>query len=197
MELTRRINSHFSNSIRLQQLTLERHSAEIIQAAKLLADVLLQGHKILGCGMGVCTAHAQYFCTALLNRYDRDRPGLPAIAISSDLQTIAAIAEDSSWQEIYVKQIKTLGQAGDVLLLLSIRRDHDNIAEIIGSAHARGMSVIFIANGDSAYGESLLQSGDVMIEIPAREQAGIVEVQVIILNCLCDLVDIHIFGDVT
>lgn len=197
MELTQRINRHFSNSVRLLQLTLERHSGEIAQAASLIGDVLLQGNKILGCGPGVCASHAQYFCTALLHRYDRDRPGLPAIAVSSDLQTIAAIAEDASWREIYAKQIKALGQAGDVLLLLSTRHEQESIAETINSAHGRGMSVILIGNEGSGYAEDLIQSGDVIIAIPASDQAGILEVQFIILNCLCDLVDIHIFGDVT
>ncbi|HEY0720355.1 MAG TPA: phosphoheptose isomerase [Gammaproteobacteria bacterium] len=189
-----RIERHFLDSISTKQAALELLTPAIAQAASSLSGALLQGHKILSCGNGGSAGDAQHFSSEMLNRFERERPGLPAIALSTDTSTITSIANDYHYDEVFAKQVRALGQPGDILLAISTSGNSRNVVRAIDAAHDRSMLVIALTGREGGVMASQLSEGDVELRVPSDVTARIQEVHLLIIHCLCDLIDQHLFG---
>lgn len=188
------IQAHFSESIETKIRSADELPQSIALGGEYLVECLLSGHKILSCGNGGSAADAQHFSSEMLNRFVNERPALPAIALTTDPSTITSIANDYSYQEIFAKQICALGQNGDVLLAISTSGRSENILRAIASAHDQGMQVIALTGKDGGSIATSLNSRDVEIRVPSESTARIQETHILIIHCLCDLIDTQLFG---
>ncbi len=189
-----RIQQHFSDSIQTKITASEQLPLLIEQAGKILVNALLGGHKILSCGNGGSAADAQHFSAELLNRFEVERPSLPAIALSTDTSTLTAISNDYHFNEVFSKQIKALGQAGDVLLAISTSGNSANVLHAIQSAHDRGLSVVALTGRQGGEMAKLLRPDDIELRVPADTTTRIQETHILIIHCLCDYIDQQLFG---
>lgn len=194
MDIQKRIERHFLASIEAKQNALEYVAPGISNASIISVQALLDGGKILCCGNGGSAADAQHFAAELLNRFEIERPGLPALAITTDSSTLTAIANDYDYNQIFAKQVRALGQSGDLLLAISTSGNSMNVVEAIHAAHEREMKIIAMTGRDGGEIARLLKSGDVEIRVPAESTARIQEVHILALHCICDLIDTQLFG---
>lgn len=169
----------------------------IASAADCIISGLLEGHKILTCGNGGSAADAQHFSSELLNRFERDRPGLPAFALTTDSSTLTSIANDYHFADVFAKQIRALSQPGDVLIAISTSGNSPNVLQAARAAHERDMRVVALTGREGGELAALLSPQDVELRVPARSTARIQEVHSLIIHCLCDLIDIHLLGEET
>jgi phosphoheptose isomerase len=194
MELINRIQSQINASIETKQQTCEQCSPSILQAGELMTQCLLQGNKILSCGNGGSAADAQHFSSELLNRYVTERPSLPAMALSADTSTLTAIANDYSFDQVFSKQIQALGREGDVLLAISTSGNSNNIINAISEAHTVNMPVVALTGKSGGQLNQSLADGDIQITVPSDVTARIQETHLLIIHCLCDIIDYSLFG---
>jgi D-sedoheptulose 7-phosphate isomerase len=194
MELQQRIIEHFHHSLDLKAHVIEQFAPHIAQASEQLFHCLASEHKILVCGNGGSAALAQHFSAAMLNRYQHERPGLPAIALGADSATLSAIAEDSHFSDVYSKQVRALGQPGDMLLTLSPADRPASLIQAIQAAHERGMTVIALSGGEGDDIAALLTQEEVEIRIPSSSAALVHEAHLLIIHCFCDLIEHQLFG---
>ncbi|MBI4357295.1 MAG: phosphoheptose isomerase [Gammaproteobacteria bacterium] len=194
MDTSLHLKRIFSESKELTAKTLENSSSVILQAAEAMAKCLLAGHKILSCGNGGSAAQAQHFSAEMLNRFEHERPALPAIALTTDGSTLTSIANDYNYTEIFSKQIRALGQAGDLLLAISTSGNSNNINQAIQAAHDRTMQVIALSGKNGGEMASLLYPEDVEIRIPSFSTARIQEMHLLVVHGLCGLVDYRLFN---
>ena len=194
MELADRIGQHFQDSIAVKQQSLEALIEPIHRAGESLVNSLLNNGKILSCGNGGSAGDAQHFSAELLNRFEKERPGLPAIALTTDSSTITAIANDYSYEEIFSKQVSALGQPGDVLLAISTSGNSANVAAAMKAAQEREMLTVMLSGNDGGMMAGLLGDQDIEIRIPSRRTARIQEVHLVVIHCLCDFIDTQLFG---
>ena len=189
-----RINHSFSESIQTKIQTADTILPDIAAASEKTLQCLLDGHKILSCGNGGSACDALHFSSEMLNRFKHDRPSLPAIALTADIATITSIANDYNYNEIFAKQIRGLGQPGDVLLAISTSGNSANILQAIIAAHEREMTVIALTGYDGGKIASALSENDIEVRVPANDTARIQETHLLIIHCLCDIVDNQLFG---
>ncbi|MET0066121.1 MAG: phosphoheptose isomerase [Candidatus Thiodiazotropha sp.] len=189
-----RIQMLFNQSIQTKIDALPLLIQPISDAARLIFERLLQGNKILSCGNGGSAGDAQHFSSEMLNRYERDRPGLPAIALTTDSSTVTSIANDMDFSAIFARQVEALGQPNDLLLAISTSGNSDNVNRAVQSAHEREMSVVALSGRDGGELAKLLAPEDVEIRVPADLTARIQETHLLIIHCLCDLVDQQLLG---
>jgi D-sedoheptulose 7-phosphate isomerase len=189
-----RIHRNFQESVLVKQQAVEQLAPAIAAAAERLSQSLLAEHKILSCGNGGSAGDAQHFSSELLNRFERERPGLPAIALTTDASTITSIANDYHFDEVFAKQIRALGQTGDILLAITTSGHSSNVIRAIEAAHDRGMTVIALTGRDGGEVANLMFDDDVELRVPASSTARIQEVHLLIIHCLCDLIDVQLFG---
>ena len=194
MELADQIGQHFQDSIAVKQRSLEVLIEPIHRAGEAMVNSLLNNGKILSCGNGGSAGDAQHFSAELLNRFEKERPGLPAMALTTDSSTITAIANDYSYEEIFSKQVSALGQAGDVLLAISTSGNSANVAAAMKAAQEREMLTIVLSGNDGGTMAGLLGEQDIEIRVPSRRTARIQEVHLVIIHCLCDFIDTQLFG---
>jgi D-sedoheptulose 7-phosphate isomerase len=194
MSLQDRIINHFSDSIQIQQETMNTLSELIEYAAQRLVSALLNDKKILTCGNGRSATSAQLLSSAMLNQFERDRPSLPVIALTTDTATITAIANEFHFDDIFSKQLRALGQSGDVLVVYTDGYNSTNIAKVITAAHDKEISVIALTGNTGGLIPPLLQETDIEIRIPSTSSARIQEAHILITDCLCDLIDHQLFG---
>jgi D-sedoheptulose 7-phosphate isomerase len=194
MSLQDRIINHFSDSIQIQQETMNTLSELIEYAAQRLVSSLLNDKKILTCGNGRSATSAQLLSSAMLNQFERDRPSLPVIALTTDTATITAIANEFHFDDIFSKQLRALGQSGDVLVVYTDGYNSTNIAKVITAAHDKEISVIALTGNTGGLIPPLLQETDIEIRIPSTSSARIQEAHILITDCLCDLIDHQLFG---
>lgn len=194
LELVERVKTHFSGSIQTKITSSDLLADSIAQAGQLCVDALLGHHKILSCGNGGSASDAQHFSSELLNRYLCERPSLPAIALSTDTSTITAIANDYSYDQVFSKQIKALGLAGDLLLAITTSGQSKNILEAVEAAHAREMRVVALTGKDGGALASVLRPGDIELRVPSDITARIQETHLLIIHCLCDMIDFRLFS---
>jgi len=194
VDIQKRIERHFLASIEAKRNALEYVAPGISNASIISVQTLLDGGKILCCGNGGSAADAQHFAAELLNRFEIERPGLPALAITTDSSTLTAIANDYDYNQIFAKQVRALGQSGDLLLAISTSGNSKNVVEAIHAAHEREMKIIAMTGRDGGEIARLLKSGDVEIRVPAESTARIQEVHILALHCICDLIDTQLFG---
>jgi D-sedoheptulose 7-phosphate isomerase len=192
MDMQSRIRQLFQASIDTKQQAMEVLAPYIEQASQVMVNALLNEGKMLSCGNGGSAGDAQHFSSELLNRFER--PSLPAIALTTDSSTLTSIANDYSLNEIFSKQIRALGQPGDVLLAISTSGNSANIIQAIQAAHDREMIVVALTGRDGGGMASLLLPEDVEIRVPAQVTARIQEVHLLAIHCLCDLIDSQLFG---
>ena len=189
-----RINQHFYDSIATKNAAAEVLPEKIMAAGTKMVAALQAGKKILTCGNGGSAGDAQHFSSELLNRYERERPALPALALSTDSSTVTAIANDYSYDEIFSKQILALGQAGDILLAISTSGNSKNVLRAIKAAHERNMAVVALSGKDGGVMATYLDADDVEIRVPAVKTNRIQETHLLVIHCLCDFIDQSLFG---
>lgn len=195
MDIIAQIKHHFDESISTKQITFDSTAEAIAQAAGFMVQCLLDGHKILSCGNGGSAADAQHFSSEMLNRFERERPSLPAIALTTDSSTVTSIANDYHYNEIFAKQIRALGQPGDVLLAISTSGNSQNILHAIDAAHDRGLHVIALTGRDGGKVADRIHPTDIEIRVPSQTTARVQESHLLIIHCLCDLIDQALFGE--
>jgi len=194
MDLIAQIEQNFSESLEAKRLTLEQAAGAIAQSAEIITQALLEGHKVLCCGNGGSAADAQHFVSEMLNRFESERPGLPALSLNTDSSTLTSISNDYDYSEIFAKPLRALGQAGDVLLAISTSGHSANVLKAIEAAHEREMSVIALTGHDGGTIPALLEEGDSEIRVVGQRTARIQEVHILIIHCLCDLIDKQLLG---
>ena len=193
MEIATRITEHFAESLAVKNAAMETLVPAIEQAGLAMTECLRDGHKILSCGNGGSAADAQHFSSELLNRFEMERPPLPAIALTTDSSTLTSIANDYSYDDIYAKQIKALGETGDVLLAISTTGNSANILRAIDAAQDRGMAVIALTGHEGGEMAAALVDADTEIRVPSDRTARIQEVHLLVIHCLCDVIDRSLF----
>lgn len=194
MNLFERIKHIFNESIQTKITAADTLVDSIAQASEMMVKCLINNHKILSCGNGGSAADAQHFSAEMLNRFESERPSLPAIALTTNASTLTSIANDYSYHEIFSKQIKGLGQEGDILLAISTSGNSKNILDAIEAAHSRELNVIALTGRDGGELTNLLTTNDVEIRVPAESTARIQETHLLVIHCLCDIIDRQLFG---
>ncbi|MFL2840404.1 MAG: phosphoheptose isomerase [Pseudohongiellaceae bacterium] len=195
MDYLDRVKGFFAASIECKIQSMEAISPAISEAAKVLVEALLTEKKILACGNGGSAGDAQHFAAELINRFERERPPLPAIALTTDSSILTSIANDYSFEEVFSKQVRALGQGGDVLLSISTSGNSPNVIEAVKIAHARKMKVIMLSGREGGAMRELIKPDDVEICVPSQITARIQEVHLLVIHCLCDLIDTQLFGE--
>ncbi|MCH8158737.1 MAG: phosphoheptose isomerase [Proteobacteria bacterium] len=195
MDPVTRVRDHFAESIAVKEVAGEQLAESIAAAGRLLSDALLDDGKILSCGNGGSAADAQHFSSELLNRFERERPGLPALALTTDSSTLTSISNDYSYEEIFSKQVRALGKSQDVLLAISTSGNSENVIRAVAAAHERGMRVVGLTGCDGGRMADLFSEDDVEIRVPATRTARIQEVHLVVIHCLCDLIDTTLLGE--
>lgn len=183
------VTSNFTESIATQRAAVEHAAPAIVAAAAALHETLAAGGKVLSCGNGGSAADAQNFASELVNGFETDRPGLAAIALTTDSSTLTSVANDMHFDEVFARQTQALGRPGDTLLAISTSGNSENILKAIQAARSRGMRVISLSGRDGGRASALLTGQDIEICIAGPSTARIQEVHILVIHCLCDLVD--------
>ncbi len=194
VDLLARIRRQFTDSAQLKLKSLEVLAAPIARATEIIVKSLLANGKILACGNGGSAADSQHFAGELLNRFERERPGLAAVALTTDTSTLTAIANDYDYEQVFSKQVSALGQAGDVLLGISTSGNSKNVVRAIAAAHEREMRVVALTGRGGGEIGKLLGAEDVNVCVPHSQTARIQEVHLLALHCLCDGIDSMLLG---
>jgi D-sedoheptulose 7-phosphate isomerase len=193
--LEQRIQQHFIDSADLKYQAAQTLSKPIAQAVQAILACVTSGGKVLACGNGGSAADAQHFSAEFVGRFERERPELGAIALTTDSSILTAIANDYDYNRIFSKQVRALGQSGDVLLAISTSGNSANVLAAIEAAHEREMSVIALTGRGGGKMGSVLRETDVHICVPHERTARIQEVHILVLHCICDGVDAQLLGD--
>jgi D-sedoheptulose 7-phosphate isomerase len=194
MDLIRRINQHFTDSANLKLQAMGLLAGPLASASERMVQCLMKEGKILSCGNGGSAADAQHFAAELLNRFEMERPPLAAMALSTDTSTLTSIANDYDFSDVFSKQVRALGQPGDLLLAISTSGNSPNVMQAIHAAHDRQMDVIALTGKKGGKIASLLGPNDVHICVPADRTARIQEVHLLCLHCMCDAIDCLLLG---
>ncbi|HUW99204.1 MAG TPA: phosphoheptose isomerase [Acidiferrobacter sp.] len=192
--LTSRALRHFDESIHTKQSCKDELAPLIARGAQIMIQALLNDRKILSCGNGGSAADAQHFSSELLNRFEIERPGLPAFALTTDGSTVTSIANDHHFEEIFARQVRALGHAGDVLLAISTSGNSANIIRAVDAAHERGMRCVALNGRDGGDLSAVLTAEDADIRVATTSTARIQEVHITVIHCLCDLIDCQLLG---
>lgn len=188
-----RVKQLFDASIDTKQRARDALAPAIVRAARLMTDSLKSGGKILSCGNGGSAADAQHFAAELLNRFEKERPPLAAVALTTDSSTLTSIANDYSYDEVFSKQVSGLGRKGDVLFSISTSGNSGNVIRAVETAHKQGVAVVALTGRDGGEIGAALNDDDVEIRVPAESTARVQEVHLLVLHCLCDLIDAELF----
>jgi len=195
MDMITRITRQFEDSAQLKQRAVEVLAAPIAQGIELMFNALANDKKILACGNGGSAGDCQHFAAELIGRFERERPALAAIALTTDTSIITAVGNDYSYDEIFSKQVRGLGQPGDVLLAISTSGNSKNVLAAIDMAHQRDMRVVALTGRDGGKMNERLRAGDVHICVPHERTARIQEVHLLTIHCLCDGIDVALLGE--
>lgn len=189
MDIKALTQSHFDESIAAKQAAAAALTATIASAGAAMADTLRGGGKLLACGNGGSASDAQHFSGELLGRFERERDGLPAVALSTDTSAMTAIANDYDYDAVFAKQVSALGSSGDTLLAITTSGNSSNILTAVAAAHERGMSVVALTGRDGGKLATQLRADDFEIRVPAQRTCRIQEVHILAIHCLCDIID--------
>jgi D-sedoheptulose 7-phosphate isomerase len=188
------IINHFTDHLQIHQYAMTNLCEFIEYAAQGLVNALLNDKKILCCGNGRSATCVQLFSSSMLNQFDRVRPALPVIPLTTDIATITAIANDYTFDDVYAKQLRALGVSGDVLLIYTESGASASLAKAINTAHDKGLMVIALSGNHDERISPLLKETDIEIRVPSHSAARVQEIHVLITHCLCDLIDHQLFG---
>jgi D-sedoheptulose 7-phosphate isomerase len=195
MDTTHRIRAHFADSAQLKLAAVDVMTPHIVRAAALMTDCLLADGKILACGNGGSASDAQHFAAEMVGRFERERPELPAISLATDTSILTAIANDYDFAQVFARQVRALGDAGDILLAISTSGNSGNVVAAVDAAHDRGMRIVALTGrGGGRVGE-LVSVDDVHLCVPHTVTARIQEVHLLTIHCLCDAIDASLLGD--
>ncbi len=197
MTLASRIQQQFTDSAQTKQQALAAMAGPIEAAVRAMVASLKAGGKVMACGNGGSAADSQHFAAELLNRFEKERPPLAAIALTSDTSTLTSIANDYRYEDVFAKQLQALGRQGDVLLAISTSGNSPNVIEAIHKAHAQGITVVALTGKKGGKMAALLNPGDIHLCVPAERTARIQEVHLLTIHCLCDGIDALILGEST
>ena len=194
MPLHDRILGHFQASAQTTLDAAEALAPAIEQAARHMVHCLTQGGKILACGNGGSAADAQHFASLMINRFEQERPGLAAIGLTTDTSILTSIANDSTYDQVFARQVKVLGQPGDILLAISTSGNSPSVVQAVAAAHTRSMPVIALTGHSGGVLAEQMQDDDVFLCVSAESSARIQEVHLLAIHCLCDAVDSVLLG---
>jgi len=197
MDFVQRVRDNFAESIRVKTESANGLAPLIATAAEFMTACLLSGNKILSCGNGGSAADAQHFVSEMINRFELERPGLPAIALTTDTSVLTSIANDFQYADVFSRQIRALGHPDDTLLALSTSGESHNIVHAIDAAHDKRMHVIALTGRKGGQVADILLETDIEIRVPADSTARIQEVHLMIIHSLCDLIDHKLLGAAT
>ena len=195
MDLTAHLKKHFDEGVELRSRMAETLPAQIAKAGEALAAALKAGRKALACGNGGSAADSQHFAAELVGRFERERPGLPAVALTVDSSALTAIANDYDWDRVFAKQVEALGTPGDVLLAISTSGNSKNVVAAIRAAHAKDLTVIALTGRDGGEMGRMLREGDFHLNVAHPRTMRVQEVHLLVIHCLCEVVDNVIFGE--
>lgn len=194
MNLNDIIQHNFNESIATKQRTLDKAQNDMALAAQLMTHSLLSGGKLLSCGNGGSAGEAQLFSSKMLNRFQMERPGLPAITLSTDTSILTSIANDYSYDQIFSRQIAALGQAEDVLFLITTSGNSGNLVSAVDMAHERQMKVVALTGQNGGEVSARLLADDIEIRVDSDSPIRIQETHLVIIHCLGDLIDAQLLG---
>ena len=195
MSLPDRIAHQFNDSIAAKQAALATLQVPLEAAIRAMVASLRTGGKVMACGNGGSAADSQHFSAELLNRFEKERPPLAAIALTTDTSTLTSIANDYRYEDVFAKQVRALGRRGDVLLAISTSGNSPNVIEAIAAAHAAGIRVVALTGRGGGRIDSLLATDDIHLCVPADRTARVQEVHLICIHCLCDGIDALMLGE--
>lgn len=194
MDIAARIRQQFQESAQTKLDAVEALAAPIARATEAMVKCLLDNGKILACGNGGSAADSQHFAAELLNRFERERPGLAAVALTTDTSTLTSIANDYDYNQVFSKQVLALGQPNDVLLAISTSGNSPNVIAALHAAHERDMRVVALTGKAGGEMTKWLTPNDVHICVPHNRTSRIQEVHLLTLHCLCDGIDCLLLG---
>jgi D-sedoheptulose 7-phosphate isomerase len=195
MDLAAHLRTHFEEGIELRRRMAETLPAQIARAGEALALALRSGKKALSCGNGGSAADAQHFAAELVGRFERERPGLPAVALTTDSSALTAIANDYDYDRVFSKQVEALGSEGDVLLAISTSGNSKNVIEAMKAAQARKLAVIALTGRDGGAMGRMCGPRDFHINVAHPRTMRVQEVHLLVVHCLCEVVDNVIYGE--
>lgn len=188
------IQAHFDAGIEVMQEARIELADAIASAAEAVTTALLADQKILTCGNGGSAGDAMHLASELINRFEMERPALPAFALTADTPTLTSIANDSSYEQVFARQVMGLGASGDILVAFSTSGRSANVTAAIDAAHDRGLRVIALTGKDGGTIAGMLEPEDIEIRVPSASTARIQETHLVVIHCLCDLIDRQLFG---
>jgi D-sedoheptulose 7-phosphate isomerase len=194
-QLPERVAAQFAESAQLKLAAARELAPPLARAIEAMAGALRAGGKVLACGNGGSAADAQHFSAELLNRFERERPPLAAVALTTDTSTLTSIANDYDYLQVFEKQLRALGRAGDVLLAISTSGNSGNVIAAMRAAHEIGVRIVALTGNGGGKMAELLRESDVHVCVPHRKTARIQEVHLLALHCLCDGIDFSLFGE--
>lgn len=192
--MTERVREHFRQSIAAKESSSVL-APDIARAAELMIASLTSGGKILSCGNGGSAADAQHFSGELLGRFEAERKSLPAIALTTDSSTLTAVANDYAYADVFARQVAGLGRCGDVLLAITTSGNSDNVLRAVTEAHANELTVVALTGKGGGKVAKMLESNDIEIRVPAERTIRIQEVHLLVIHCICDLIDVAFAAD--
>jgi len=192
--LAERISAHFADSAKLKLAAAQSLAAPIARAVELMCGALRAGGRILACGNGGSAADAQHFAAELVNRFERERPPLAALALTTDTSNLTAIANDYGYEQVFEKQLRALGRKGDVLLAISTSGNSPSVLAAMRAARELGVHSVALTGRGGGKMAGLLGPGGVHVCVPHDRTMRIQEVHLLALHCLCDGIDFQLFG---
>ena len=195
MDHVEHLKKHFLEGVELRTRMAETMPKEIARAGEALAQALKAGRKVLSCGNGGSAADSQHFAAEMVGRFERERPGLPGIALTTDTSALTAIANDYDFDRVFSRQVEALGQAGDFLLAISTSGNSKNVIEAIKAAHAKGLTVIALTGRDGGAMGKMLHPQDFHLNVAHPRTMRVQEIHLLAIHCLCEVVDNVIFGE--
>ena len=195
MDHVAHLKQHFLEGIELRERMAQTLPAQIARAGEALAQALKSGHKVLSCGNGGSAADSQHFAAEMVGRFERERTGLPGIALTTDTSALTAIGNDYGFERVFSRQVEALGQAGDFLLAISTSGNSNNVIEAIRAAHTKDLVVIALTGRDGGAMGKMLRPGDFHLNVAHPRTMRVQEIHLLAIHCLCEVVDNVIFGE--
>ena len=195
MNLADRIRQQFSESAQTKLAAAATLADPIAAAVQLMAASLRAGGKIMACGNGGSAADSQHFAAELINRFERERAPMAAMALTTDTSILTSVANDYAFEQVFAKQVLALGRPGDVLLAISTSGNSPNVLAAMEAARQRSIRVVALTGRGGGKMGAALAAGDIHLDVPATRTARIQEVHLLILHCLCDGIDTVILGE--
>jgi len=189
MDHVAHLRTHFEDGIELRRRMAETLAPEVAKAGLALAAAIGRGNKVLACGNGGSAADSQHFAAEMVGRFERERPGMPAIALTTDTSNLTAIGNDYGYEHVFSKSVEALGREGDVLLAISTSGNSPNVVRAIEAAHAKKMTVLALTGKDGGRMGRMLRAGDFHLNVAHPRTMRVQEIHLLVVHCLCEVVD--------